>query len=124
MVSAGLPVPHFFCISHDAFLRVRVLVGDQLQSALDDLDHENPDSLAAGAEKIRQLFLDAALPPEVEPDVLAAFDASFGPDATVSVRSSMVGASGSGSEDSADDAMAGISDSFLYVSRHQVMDRV
>ena len=52
-----------------------------------------------------------------------AFDEVFGPDAVVSVRSSVVG-TGTYVGDSAHDAFAGISDSFLYVTREQLLDRV
>lgn len=59
-----------------------------------------------------------------ERQLYEAFDQEFGPGAVVSVRSSVVGSGAQAGEDSAHDAFAGISDSFLYVTRDQLLDKV
>jgi len=123
MAEVGLPVPRFFCLPAALFRAVTEPVRGAVESVLVGVNADDVLQVAKAADEIRDMFLELDLPGEIEQAVLAAFDDAFGPTATVSVRSSLLGAGGRG-EDSGDDAMAGISDSFLYVRRDQVMDRV
>ncbi len=123
MAGAGLPVPRFFCLPAAVFRREGEPLRGEIAAVLATMDANEPHQVAKAACGIRALFAGLRVPAGVERSVLAAFDDAFGRSATVSVRSSLIGADGRG-EDSADDAMAGVSDSFLYVGRDQVLDRV
>ncbi|MFI0817540.1 PEP/pyruvate-binding domain-containing protein [Streptomyces sp. NPDC021098] len=124
MASAGLPVPHFFCLPASLFTRTLAPVRPRLLAILRRLDHADPDRLAEQSDALRRLVLDVPVPLPVARAVHRAYDEVFGPHAVVSVRSSMVGPRGRASEDSAEDAFAGIGESFLYVTRDQVLERV
>lgn len=124
MAAAGLPVPRFFCLSADVFDQIVRPVRAEVDLVLDGLDTGNSESLEKGAAALRDLVLKAPVPPSVTQQLYAAFDQEFGHDAKVSVRSSVVGSGAQAGEDSADDAFAGISDSFLYVTRDQLLDKV
>lgn len=127
MAAAGFPVPRFFCVPASVFTRVLAPVRAQLDAVLADLDAGDAEGVERSAARLRELVLAAPVPPGVERELYAAFDAVFGAEAVVSVRSSVVSAAGTradAGEDSAHDAFAGISDSFLYVTRDQLLDRV
>ncbi|MEU2794061.1 PEP/pyruvate-binding domain-containing protein [Streptomyces sp. NPDC007100] len=124
MAEAGLPVPRFFCLSAAVFTRVLRPVRAEIDALLRRLDPADPASVEEQAAAIRELILRAPVPADVERLLYLAFDQEFGDDAVVSVRSSVVGTAGQQGEDSADDAFAGISDSFLYVTRDELLDKV
>ena len=73
---------------------------------------------AAIAERARVAAREHALDEPKRAAILAAFDRSFPPEARVAVRSSAVG------EDSGRDSFAGQLDTFLYVSRGDLLARV
>ncbi len=95
MRRAGFPVPEFFCL---------------------------PAVDTAGTT--RDAILAAGVPAALAAPLLAAFDRLVGPDGLAAVRACVAaGADGAG-EDGADDPFAGLSDSFLYVTRDELLDRV
>ncbi|WP_405970336.1 PEP-utilizing enzyme [Streptomyces sp. NBC_00988] len=124
MAAAGFPVPHFFCVAAGVFTEVLRPVRATVDALLTGLDTADPGTLEKTAAALRETVLSAPVPAAVERRLYDTFDTVFGPDAVVSVRSSVVGIGTDAGEDSAHDAFAGISDSFLYVTRDQVLDRV
>ncbi|MCA1188677.1 hypothetical protein LCD36_19815 [Saccharopolyspora sp. 6T] len=124
MRAAGLPVPRFCCLDAAVFRDVAREIGGGIRRELDAIDFTDRASLDAAAKAIRDLFLDVPFPAGVERSVLDAFDATFAPGSLVAVRSSSVGRSERESEDSAADPFAGMGESFLYVGRDRVLDRV
>ncbi|MGW2836212.1 PEP/pyruvate-binding domain-containing protein [Streptomyces sp. NPDC001493] len=124
MAAAGFPVPHFFCVAAHVFTEVLRPVRGTVDALLADLDTADAETLEKKAAALRETVLSAPVPASVERRLYDAFDRVFGPDGVVSVRSSVVGTGTEAGEDSSHDAFAGISDSFLYVTRDQLVDRV
>ncbi|TMU98314.1 phosphoenolpyruvate synthase [Streptomyces sp. DASNCL29] len=124
MADAGFPVPRFFCVSAPVFTEVLKPIRTELDALLACLDPADYDGVEKKATRLRQLVLGVPVPTAVERELFEAFDAVFGADAVVSVRSSVVGRGSQAGEDSAHDAFAGISDSFLYVTRDQLLERI
>ncbi|HEY8978732.1 MAG TPA: PEP/pyruvate-binding domain-containing protein [Streptomyces sp.] len=124
MAAAGFPVPRFFCVSASVFTHVLAPVRAQVDALLAGLDPADPRNVEEHAARLRELVLGAPVPAAVERELYETFDEVFGADAVVSVRSSVVGRGSQAGEDSAHDAFAGISDSFLYVTRDQLLNRV
>ncbi|MBP2479156.1 pyruvate,water dikinase [Crossiella equi] len=118
MAAAGLPVPRFFCLPASLFTTVLAAHRDEVDRVLDKLDTTDATSLAEGSALLRRIVHEAAVPPDALAALYREFDRSFGAEAMVSVRSSMI------SEDSATDAFAGISESLLYVTRDRLLDAV
>ncbi|GHJ42823.1 phosphoenolpyruvate synthase [Catellatospora sp. TT07R-123] len=110
MRADGLPVPELFCLPAAAF-------DDALAAVAPPPRPGDPAGWCADAAAALRR---AAVPPQV----LTAFDTVFGPDALVAVRACAVPAPGGhGGEDGAD-PFAGMSDSYLYVPRHDLLRRV
>ncbi|MCX5449464.1 PEP/pyruvate-binding domain-containing protein [Streptomyces nigrescens] len=124
MAAAGLPVPRFFCLSAAVFTQVLSPVRADVDAVLVDVDAGDSEALEKKASILREMVLRAPVPAAAERQLYEAFDQEFGPGAVVSVRSSVVGSGAQAGEDSAHDAFAGISDSFLYVTRDQLLDKV
>lgn len=124
MATEGFPVPRFFCVSAATFTEVLRPVRAELDALLTGLDTADAETLEKRASALRETVLAASVPAAVARQLYDAFDEVFGPDAVVSVRSSVVGTGADAGEDSAHDAFAGISDSFLYVTREELLDRV
>jgi pyruvate,water dikinase len=116
----GFAVPDFFCIPVAAF-----------HAALAGPDRDEDDAAAAAdgvedrAVRLRERVSRTPLPDALAKAVLDRFDAMFGPDGLVAVRACTVATAGDDeSEDSAADPFAGLSDSFLYVGREELLQRV
>lgn len=108
---AGFPVPEFVCLPAESFDRALEAVRPE---------DEDPEKWCSAAHTALR---DAPLPPDLAAEVDAAL-AGF-PDGTVfAVRACVVAAPDGSGEDSADDPFAGMSESYLYVRRDQVFDRV
>ncbi len=124
MAKAGLPIPPFFCVAINAYREVFAHLQEKVESLLQKCDFSNHKSVVGTSQSIRTLFEGVPFPVGFEEAVLQSFDVYFGPDAHVSVRGSMVGYLESESEDSSDNPFAGMSDSFLYVRRADVLNRI
>lgn len=115
---AGLPVPELFCLTGAAFAAA-------VPAAT---PFPGPDAglpaLLEWARENRERIRRAGVPAPLAGQVLAAFDALSGPDGVVAVRACVVAAADGSGEDGAADPFAGMSDSFLYVGRDGVVDRV
>ncbi|MET8153720.1 PEP/pyruvate-binding domain-containing protein [Actinoplanes sp. NPDC049668] len=118
MRHAGMPVPRFLCLTGEAFA--------DLTPAATPLP--GPDAgageLIAWAGANRDRVRAGGLPAELAERVLAEVDAIAGEDGLVAVRACVVASADGAGEDGADDPFAGLSDSFLYVRRDAVPDRI
>lgn len=128
MREAGLPVPGFFCLAAEAFgTYTPAATGFPGAGA-------TAQELTAWAGAARERVRAAGLPAPLAAQVLAAFDQRWGrgrgagPDqgdgALVAVRACVAAAGDGSGEDGADDPFAGLSDSFLYVGRDDVLARI
>jgi phosphohistidine swiveling domain-containing protein len=92
---AGFPVPEFFCVP-----------------------------AVCTADTTRDAILAAGVPEALGARLLAAFDRLVGPDGLAAVRACVAASSDGSGEDGADDPFAGLSDSFLYVRRDELLEKV
>ncbi len=113
-----LPVPRWFCITTDVFAHLFAQLPSTTAGLLGQLSAADPQSLMAASTELRTAFSQAVLPPSWEAAIYQRFDANFGPEARVAVRSSAVG------EDSATNSQAGLMDSYLFVPRGELLPRV
>lgn len=124
MKAANIPVPPFFCLSKAFYDLIFVSLKPQIEDILAAVDFTSQQSIQDAADAIQQLFLTFTLNKEQQQQILNGFDKLFNADTLVSVRASIVGSKKEESEDSATNPFAGMSESFLYVPRAQVCDRV
>ena len=115
---AGLPVPPWFCVTTAAHEALLGPVREALDAELGALDASDRDAVRALARRLGAFVRSRTLDEELTRAVLAAFDALFPVEAWVAVRSSVVG------EDSEKDSFAGQMDTFLYVARADVCERI
>lgn len=119
-----LPVPQFFCLTSYLYEQVVRDIREDVHARLAKIDFDNYESIVAGSTDIRTLFTELTLKKELEQEILSHFDKLFTKDTLVSVRSSTVGIRLEDSEDSAENPFAGMSDSFLYVKREQIIEKI
>jgi len=118
MTSVGIPVPSGFVVVSDAvekFLAEADLT-QEIETALDSVDHNIMHSVDEASEKIQGLILKAQMPEDIADEINKNFErlgAEF-----VAVRSSAT------AEDSASAAWAGQLDSFLNVTGEGVVEHV
>jgi len=124
MHKAGLPIPNFFCLDAEMFATVVGSTLPAIRERLLAVDRQDAGSIRAAVEEVHAMVRAIAIPEALAKAVLARFDADFDPDALVSVRASTVGARLEESEDSAEHPFAGMSESFLYVRRADVLERI
>lgn len=124
MIAAGVPVPEFFCLSVSFFEEVFESIKPEVESLLNAIDFKQHSSVKAASESIQTLFGSLVLGEDQQASVLKAFDTAFDNDELVSVRASTVGHLLEESEDSVSNPFAGMSESFLYVTREQVCEKV
>lgn len=119
--AAGFAVPDLFGIPAAAFDRA-------LTPVLADLDAP-PTTAATEAvrrwsEKARAAVLSVEVGKELAEAVHTAFDDVIGADGLAAVRACVVPGPGQHGEDSSADPFAGLSDSFLYVPRADLLRRI
>jgi rifampicin phosphotransferase len=124
MAGAGFAIPRLACVPATVFDQV---VGPEVAAApgtdADPLDR---------AQTLRGRVRDKGIPDGLRRVLDARFEEIAGPDGLVAVRACVVprpgdqepGGDGEIGEDSAADPFAGLSDSFLYVRREELADRV
>ncbi len=122
MRQAGFPVPPFCCVPAEAFdAALAALHPGGVARGPDGRDREALLRWAAGT---RRRLAESPLGASLTEALHRAFDRLSGADGYVAVRACVVtGADGVG-EDSLQDPFAGLSDSFLYVSRAVLARRV
>ena len=118
MTGADLPVPPAFVVTAGTYRRFIEEAGiDEELFAAVDVDHEDSDALAAGHERARELILDTELPDTVAQEILDAYGA-LDDEPFVAVRSSAT------AEDLPDASFAGQQETFLNVTREDLLERV
>jgi pyruvate,water dikinase len=93
LAAAGVPVPHGFAITADAYRYLLDTAGawEGLHEALDDLDPDDVAGLARRAKRARELVYTAGLPPDLTAEILQAhriLQEEYGEDVSLAVRSS------------------------------------
>lgn len=119
MRAAGLPVPPLFCLPAEAFRQVARPLLAGIGRELGKADYSDPGSIEDCSARIGELFQTVPLAEGLAAEIASACDRHFGPDALVAVRACALDG-----EDSAEDPHAGMSESFLYVSRDAVLSGV
>ncbi|HEX4701847.1 MAG TPA: PEP/pyruvate-binding domain-containing protein, partial [Pseudonocardiaceae bacterium] len=116
---AGFPVPRLFCLPATAF-----------DLAVADLELPPPPTVTDLAE-VKEWSLAAAkavtglaVPRSVAERALAEFDDVIGVNGLAAVRACVVPAAGQPGEDDVSDPFAGMSESFLYVPREDLLTRI
>ncbi len=113
----GVNVPNGFAITAEAYrylLREAELEG-RIRQTLADLDTRDMEALRTCGSAVRGLILGASIPPELEHEILAAYDALKGRQlhpVDVAVRSSAT------AEDLPDASFAGQQETYLNVTGH------
>ncbi|TSC87854.1 MAG: Uncharacterized protein G01um10147_357 [Microgenomates group bacterium Gr01-1014_7] len=118
MTGAGIPIPPGFVIltyGFDCLLHSNQLVSE-IDSALHGVNHEDANSVEQASEKIKGLILNAKIPPDLETEILNAFEnlnCEF-----VAVRSSAT------AEDGSSTSWAGELESFLNTTKETLLENV
>jgi pyruvate,water dikinase len=116
--AGGLPVPPWFCVTTRVYASVVAGLRTRIEALLAPLRIDDRAGVRAASAELRELIRGAALPASDRAELMTRFDAAFAAGARVAVRSSVVG------EDSAQDSFAGQMDTYLHVTRDQVVERV
>jgi pyruvate,water dikinase len=118
MLSADLPVPPAFIVSADTYRSFIEETGieEELFEAV-DVDSDDSKALAEAAQHAQELIRGTEIPDEQREGILAAYD-RIGEDASVAVRSSAT------AEDLPDASFAGQQETFLNVTRNDLLERV
>lgn len=124
LIAAGLPVPKFVCLTRDFYAEVTRPVQERLRGILDAINFNDHQSILQGSDQAQALIRQVELSQDQQNTILSSFDGLFTMDTLVSVRASTVGHKLEESEDSIANPFAGMSESFLYVRRDQVLQRV
>ena len=133
LVEAGLPVPPAFVVTADTYRQFieEAGIADELFTAV-DVDTENSAALAEAANRAAELITETPMPDPVREEILKAFDelATRGPDGEVreasgGARETAVAVRSSATaEDLPEASFAGQQETFLGISREDVIDRV
>jgi pyruvate,water dikinase len=118
---AGLPVPAWFCITADVFHRALGPIAHDIDSLLAEfqgIDSSNLSAQRLVAKRIAERLKRSRLGPNDVAELYRRFDSLFISGALVAVRSSAIG------EDSAKDSFAGQMDTYLFVPREALVERV
>src|ERR1051326_1234676 len=114
---ANLPVPSWICVTSEVFEPLTTGIAD-LVAALEAIDIEDRVAQRSAARQIRERIGAMQLRDEDIVQLLRRFDQVFPQNAFVAVRSSAVG------EDSSKDSFAGQMDTYLFVTRENLVARV
>lgn len=124
LYSGGIRVPGFFCLTKYFYEAAVAEIRKDIAGRLKEADFDDYESVSRASADVRGMILGTEITQPDREMILDQFDRTFGEDGIVSVRSSTVGMKLEESEDSADNPFAGMSDSFLYVRREQLMTMV
>jgi pyruvate,water dikinase len=118
MARGGFAIPALACVPATVF---DLAVGPVVEGA-----RAGAGATADLARALRDEVRGAGVPQELRRELDERFEEIAGPDGLVAVRACVVPGPGTGglAEDSAADPFAGLSDSFLYVRREEVPERV
>ncbi|HKJ59975.1 MAG TPA: pyruvate, water dikinase [Halobacteriales archaeon] len=119
LTDAGLPVPPGFVVTAGTYRAFIEETGiDEELFDLVDVDAEESKPLADAAAQAAELILETPMPQETREEILAAYDDLDGGEAFVAVRSSAT------AEDLPDASFAGQQETFLNVTREDLLERV
>ena len=119
MTDAGLPVPPGFVVTADTYRSFIEDTGiDEELFEVVDVDAEDSAALAEAGSKAKELILETEMPESIRTEVLAAYDDLEDGEAFVAVRSSAT------AEDLPDASFAGQQETFLNITREDLLDRV
>lgn len=124
MAREGLPVPGFFCLTIKVFEVFRKNLKNDIHNVIKGINWESDQSIRKGSADIHSIISKIEFPKAFEDHIFKTYDSLFDVDDLVSVRSSMVAEEKEFSEDSKDHAFAGMSESFLYVKRESLIERI
>ncbi|NHN57762.1 MULTISPECIES: phosphoenolpyruvate synthase [Halorussus] len=119
LTGAGLPVPSGFVVSAGTYRSFIEETGidEELFEAV-DVDTEDSAALAEAQSRAKELVLDTEMPEEIRQEILDSYDDLEDGEAFVAVRSSAT------AEDLPDASFAGQQETFLNVTREDLVDRV
>jgi len=118
LASHGLPIPPGFTVTADTYRRFinGAGIATELFETV-DVDPEDSRALASAEQRAAELIMGAEWPAEMRESIIDALD-ELGPDSTVAVRSSAT------AEDLPDASFAGQQETFLNVTREDLLDRI
>ncbi|WP_336136145.1 phosphoenolpyruvate synthase [Natronomonas amylolytica] len=119
MTAAGLPVPPGFVVTAQTYRTFIEETGidEELFEAV-DVDSEDSAALAEAEATAKELILETEMPEPVREDIVASYDDLDDGEAFVAVRSSAT------AEDLPDASFAGQQETFLNITREDLVDRV
>jgi pyruvate,water dikinase len=116
--AAGVSVPPWFCLTTEFHREVLGSRAQEIAARLRGLTVADPVAVRKTSDELQTLVRTLAVPSELQRALLERFDRELGDSRYVAVRSSVVG------EDSQRDSFAGQMDSYLFVRRHHLVERV
>jgi len=119
LTAAGLPVPPGFVVTAGTYRRFIEETGidEELFEAV-DVDAEDSKALAEAEAHAQELILNTEMPQDLHEEILGAYDEVGDGDSFVAVRSSAT------AEDLPDASFAGQQETFLNITREDLVDRV
>jgi phosphoenolpyruvate synthase/pyruvate phosphate dikinase len=124
MRTLGVAVPDFFCLSRLVFDRMMENCNGRIATAIKRINLQDRATITATAHEIMTLFESIRFDSETEQKIRASLDWILPDTGFVSVRACMLSTHAEHSEDSASNPFAGISETFLYVKRTAIFDRI
>lgn len=124
MARAGIETARFYCLTTSFYEQAFAPISAAVRARCEEIDWDDAASVRAASSDIQSRFEGLELTSAQESEILAPFDQLFASGTKVSVRGSMVGYRAEESEDSAGHAFAGMSESFLFVPREHVTERL
>lgn len=124
LLQHGFPVPAFVCLTADAFRDLTRAIQPTMVAILHGLNWQDRSAVQRASAQLRELVTCIHLPDETIATIFAAMDDHLPDAGWVSVRACMVSQQAHASEDSAANPFAGISETFLYVPRTEVIRHV
>ncbi len=114
LTGKGVKIPNGFAVTADGYRHMISAGGikEKMEKALEGVNKENVQDLAARGKKVRSIILEAGIPDDLWEEIKAAYDRlceEYGEDADVAVRSSAT------AEDLPTASFAGQQESFLNV---------
>ncbi len=118
MIGAGIPVPPGFVVIADAFDRFveETHLKEEIEARLAEVDPDNTNTVDKASNVLRDVIHDTPMPEDLEIEILKAFD-ELGAE-YVAIRSSAT------AEDSKIASWAGELDTFLNITRENVLVKV
>jgi pyruvate,water dikinase len=118
LTSEDLPIPPGFTVTAGSYRDFITGAGiDEELFAAVDVDPDDSTALKEAEERARELIMNAPWPDGMEQDILDAFD-ELGENPLTAVRSSAT------AEDLPDSSFAGQQETFLNITREDVLDRI